>query len=101
MPFHAFELSTAGGALVAAASLRVEADLVGLYDIFTRPRSVGTRAIAARCASSCSRSREVGARNTPICRWMPTNDAGRAMSTGALGFADAYAYHYRATSAPG
>jgi len=83
----------ADGALLACGQFSREADLVGLYDVFVAPewrgrglaRRLCARLLALACAEGATTAYlQVDAINTPA----------RA-AYARLGFADAYAYHYR------
>jgi hypothetical protein len=80
------------GAVLACAQRATEGDLVGLYDVVTAPAERG-RGHARRCACSCCWTRRRRARARPTCRSKPTTS--RRVLYAQLGFADAYAYHYR------
>ena len=98
VPFDAWVLRRAGDpAVLACGQTVVEADIVGLYDVFTasneRNRGWGRRL----CTHLLQRAAQKGARIGYL-----QVDAGNLPARSVyhrLGFVDAYAYHYR-TSAP-
>jgi GNAT superfamily N-acetyltransferase len=92
VPFFAFELR-AGGAPVACGQFALEGDLVGLYDVFTAESARG-RGLAGRlCKRLLTQAQSQGARHAYL-QVEGDNHAARAVYH-RLGFADAYAYHYR------
>ncbi len=77
--------------------MRASAELVGLYDVFVAPEARG-RGLARRlCAWLLARAREEGARHAYL-QVEGDNAPARAVYH-RLGFADAYAYHYRTPEA--
>ena len=92
VPFSAFELR-ADGEPVACGQFALESDLVGLYDVFTAEPARGRGFAGLLCrhllAQACSR----GARHAYL-QVEGDNHAARSVYR-RLGFADAYAYHYR------
>ena len=72
----------------------IESDLVGLYDVFTASSSRGQGLSRRLCAHLLARAREQGAR-VAYLQVDAANHAARALYH-RLGFADGYAYHYRA-----
>jgi GNAT superfamily N-acetyltransferase len=92
VPFHAYEMRL-DGEVLACGQYAQEADLVGLYDIFTA-ESVRGRGYASRlCAHLLAEAHRRGARHAYL-QVDGDNHAARAVYHG-LGFGDAYAYHYR------
>jgi len=85
------------GALLACGQFAREADLVGLYDVFTAQASRGQGLARRLCLRLLSQAREEGAR-TAYLQVDGSNQAARSVYQ-RMGFADAYAYHYR-TPAP-
>jgi len=81
------------GRTLACGQFAVEGRLVGLYDVFTaeeaRNRGLGTRL----CRELLARAHADGARSAYL-QVEADNHAARAIYH-RLGFADAYAYHYR------
>lgn len=84
---------TDDGAVLACGQAAIEGDLVGLYDVFTHPDARG-RGLARRlCAALLAQSAEAGGR-VAYLQVEADNLPARAVYR-RLGFADAYAYHYR------
>lgn len=80
---------------VACGQYAVEADLVGLYDVFTAPSARRGGIATALCRALLQRARDDGARRAYL-QVEGDNQAARSVYH-RLGFADAYAYHYRTT----
>ena len=78
-----------------AASPRCEADLVGLYDVFTASRGARAGPGALLCRGCLPHGAPAGALARGYLQVEADNVAGTRASTGASGFADGYAYHYR------
>jgi ribosomal protein S18 acetylase RimI-like enzyme len=97
VPFTAFELR-AQGEVLACGQYAIEADLVGLYDVFTSPSARGRGCARQLCQHMLVHARERGARHAYL-QVEGDNHPARAVYH-RLGFADGYAYHYR-SSAPG
>jgi GNAT superfamily N-acetyltransferase len=81
------------GEIVACGQFAREADLVGLYDVFTAPDSRGQ----GLCAALLAKAAAQGA-CTAYLQVEASNAAARAVYH-RLGFVDGYSYHYR-TSDP-
>ena len=81
------------GALLACGQFAREAELVGLYDIFTVPAARGQGLARRLCARLLSLAQAEGAR-VAYLQVEGANADARAVYA-RLGFADAYAYHYR------
>ena len=96
VPFTAFELSSHGEVL-ACGQYAIEADLVGLYDVFTAPSARSQGCARLLCQHMLQHARERGAHNAYL-QVEGDNHPARAVYH-RLGFSDAYAYHYR-TRAP-
>lgn len=92
VPFHAYELKL-DGEVVACGQYAQEADLVGLYDIFTAESARGRGYASRLCAHLLAEAHRHGARHAYL-QVDGDNHAGRAVYH-RLGFGDAYAYHYR------
>ena len=82
------------GETLACGQYAIESDIVGLYDVFTSPRERGRGIARELCHAMLVRARAEGARSAYL-QVDAGNDAARAVYH-RLGFADAYAYHYRA-----
>ena len=94
VPFRALAIRReADGALLACGQSAREADLVGLYDIFTAQAARGQGLARRLCARLLARARSEGARSAYL-QVEGDNHAARAVYQ-RLGFADGYAYHYR------
>jgi ribosomal protein S18 acetylase RimI-like enzyme len=94
VPFEGFVVKRDKDArLLACAQFALEADLVGLYDVFTAPEARGQGLAQALCRQLLARACELGAR-VAYLQVESDNEPARATYR-KLGFADAYAYHYR------
>ena len=85
-----------GAELLAGGQMALEADRVGLFDIFTVPEHRGQGLAAALCVHLLERARAQGAR----CAYLQVevdNAVARRLYQ-RLGFVDAYGYHYRGIS---
>lgn len=87
-----------GEEVCACAQSAIEGDAVGLYDVFTAPASRGQGLSTALCVTLLAQARADGAR-VAYLQVDASNEAARRVYR-RLGFADAYAYHYR-VRAPG
>ena len=83
-----------GGAVAACGQFAREADLVGLYDVFTAPAARNRGAARLLCAELLRRAGDEGAR-TAYLQVDRANLPARAVYR-RLGFVDGYGYHYRA-----
>jgi len=94
VPFQALAIRReADGALLACGQFAREADLVGLYDVFTA-ESVRGQGLARRlCVRLLMQARDEGARSAYL-QVNGDNHVARSVYR-RLGFTDAYAYHYR------
>jgi len=93
VPFSAFELKRDGVSL-ACGQFAMEADLVGLYDVFTAPEARGQGLATQVCAHLLAAAAARGARHAYL-QVEGDNAPARAVYH-RLGFRDAYRYHYRA-----
>lgn len=84
------------GRVVACGQFAVEGTLVGLYDVFTAPDARRQGLARALCGQLLRLARDQGACSAYL-QVDADNAAARSVYAG-LGFADAYAYHYRARS---
>jgi ribosomal protein S18 acetylase RimI-like enzyme len=82
------------GETLACGQYVIESGIVGLYDVFTTPRERGRGIGRELCNALLVRARDEGAHSAYL-QVDAGNDAARAVYR-RLGFADAYAYHYRA-----
>ena len=92
VPYRGFVLRRDGETL-ACGQYVVESGVVGLYDVFTAPAVRGQGIASALCKALLLRAREDGAERAYL-QVEADNGAARA-AYHRLGFADAYAYHYR------
>ena len=98
VPFRALAIRReADGALLACGQSAREADLVGLYDVFTTEAARGQGLARQLCSRLLAQARDEGARSAYL-QVEGDNHAARSVYK-RLGFADGYAYHYR--TAPG
>jgi len=84
-------------ALLACGQTAMEADLVGLYDIFVHPEARGQGLARQLCATLLSRAQAAGARVAYL--QVEADNAPARATYHRLGFTDAYAYHYRTPDA--
>lgn len=92
VPFHAFEMHV-DSELVACGQFVIEGALVGLYDVFTAQAARGKGFAGSLCRHLLQQAHTRGARHAYL-QVEGDNLAARAVYH-RLGFADAYAYHYR------
>jgi GNAT superfamily N-acetyltransferase len=81
------------GETLACGQYAIESGIVGLYDVFTSPRERGRGVARELCHAMLVRARDAGARSAYL-QVDAGNKAARIVYH-RLGFADAYAYHYR------
>ncbi len=94
VPYQGWALRDAAqGGLLACGQTATEADLVGLYDVFTVPHARGRSLARLLCGQLLAGAAAAGAR-TAYLQVEADNAPARAVYR-RLGFADAYAYHYR------
>jgi GNAT superfamily N-acetyltransferase len=94
VPFQALAIRReADGTILACGQFAREADLVGLFDVFTAEAARGQGLARRLCVSLLRRARDEGARAAYL-QVDVANHAARSLYA-RLGFADAYAYHYR------
>ncbi len=91
--YRASLLIDSSGRPVAGGQVAIEADLVGLYDVFTAESARGRGLARTLCAQMLKSAPSEGVR-TAYLQVEVGNTAARRVYEG-LGFADAYAYHYR------
>jgi predicted GNAT family acetyltransferase len=98
VPYRGFAVRRdADGAVLACGQFAREADLVGLYDVFTRDDQRGQGLASTLCQRLLSLAVSEGA-ETGYLQVEADNTPARRVY-GRLGFSDGYAYHYR--QAPG
>jgi len=94
VPFEAWVLRRTGeSAVLACGQTATEADMVGLYDVFTADNERNQGWARKLCAELLRRAQQKGAR-TGYLQVDASNLAARSVYR-RLGFADGYAYHYR------
>jgi GNAT superfamily N-acetyltransferase len=94
VPYCGVVLRNPAGEVAACAQYALEADMVGLYDVFTAPLARGQGLSRWLCASLLAEAQARGA-NLAYLQVDAQNHAARSVYH-RLGFVDAYAYHYRA-----
>jgi GNAT superfamily N-acetyltransferase len=97
VPYTGLVWRDGAGAVQACGQFARDADLVGLYDIFTAPAARGRGVARALCARLLQLALDEGAR-TAYLQVDAANAPARAVYT-RLGFQDAYSYHYRSREA--
>lgn len=98
VPYQGWVLRRPGdGAVLACGQSAAEADLVGLYDVFTHPEARGRGLARQLCSQLLAQAHAAGAR-VAYLQVEADNAPARAIYH-RLGFADAYAYHYRSPEA--
>ena len=85
------------GPVLACGQTAIEADLVGLYDVFTVPEARGHGVARRLCSQLLAKAMAAGARIAYL-QVEADNAPARAIYH-RLGFADAYGYHYRTPDA--
>ena len=85
------------GLILACGQMATEAELVGLYDIFTHPEHRGQGLSRQLCAALLAHARAEGAR-TAYLQVDASNAPAQAVYR-RLGFVDSYHYHYRTLEA--
>ena len=85
------------GKVLACGQSAIEADTVGLYDVFTATSARGSGLSRWLCARLLNDARRQGAQRAYL-QVEAQNHAARSLYR-RLGFADAYRYHYRARPA--
>ena len=81
------------GLVVACGQVAIEAECVGIYDVFTYPEHRGQGLARLLCAELLKRARAAGARLAYL--QVDASNAPAMAVYRRLGFADAYGYHYR------
>ena len=94
VPFEGWVLRRSGeSAVLACGQTAAEADMVGLYDVFTASEARNNGWARKLCSQLLDRARQRGAR-VGYLQVDASNLAARSVYR-RLGFRDAYAYHYR------
>lgn len=100
VPYRAYAIAdAASGAVLCCGQAAREGALVGLYDVFTAPKARGQGLAGLLCERMLSTSVSEGT-EVAYLQVDASNAAARAVYR-RLGFADAYAYHYRVAPAGG
>jgi len=92
VPFSAYVLKR-DGEVVACGQMAIEADIVGIYDVFTAVPARGQGLARRLCGHLLAEASSRGA-TTAYLQVEGDNHAARTVYH-RLGFVDAYAYHYR------
>ena len=99
VPFQARAIRReADGAVLACGQFAREAELVGLYDVFTAETVRGQGLARRLCAKLLACARDEGA-GVAYLQVEASNHVARRLYA-RLGFADGYAYHYRTLGPP-
>ena len=94
VPYQGYAITRdADQAVLACGQFAAEAEIVGLYDVFTHPAHRGQGLARMLCERLLSISARQGAK-VAYLQAEADNAAARHIYSG-LGFADRYAYHYR------
>jgi GNAT superfamily N-acetyltransferase len=93
VPYEALLVRDDQGNAVAGGQVAVEGDVAGLYDVFSREEHRGRGLAQALCVALLERARSHGA-SVGYLQVDAGNEVARRLYR-RLGFADAYAYHYR------
>jgi ribosomal protein S18 acetylase RimI-like enzyme len=95
VPYQAWVLRRIdGGAVLACGQMATEAELVGLYDVFTAPEVRGQGLARRLCCTLLAQAGAAGAKIAYL--QVETDNAPARAIYHRLGFDDAYSYHYRA-----
>lgn len=92
-PYRGYALQDAAGEIIACGQWAREADLVGLYDVFTHPKARGL----GLCRWLCERLLSLAANEGAVTGYLQV-EADNAPAQAVyrkLGFEFAYGYHYR------
>jgi ribosomal protein S18 acetylase RimI-like enzyme len=93
VPFRAFAVVSRDGMVAACGQYALEAELVGLYDVFTVEEKRSSGLATALCRHLLASARDCGA-ETAYLQVEGTNAGARRIYE-RLGFRVAYGYHYR------
>ncbi len=94
VPYQGWVLRRADdGRVLACGQTAAEADLVGVYDVFTDPQARGQGLARILCSRLLAQAQAAGARTAYL--QVDADNAPARHIYRRLGFADAYAYHYR------
>jgi len=92
VPYRGHVLADADGTVLACGQFAREAELVGLYDVYTAPAARGRGLARQLCRWLLARAVEEGARHAYL-QVEGDNHPARAVYH-RMGFSDAYGYHY-------
>lgn len=93
VPYQGFAIRGDDGRVLACGQFAREAELVGLYDVFTHAEERGRGLARLLCERLLWLAAQEGARVGYL--QVESDNASARQIYGRLGFADAYAYHYR------
>ena len=93
VPFHAFAVVNRAGASVACGQYALEAELAGLYDVFTAEGERSSGLATALCRHLLASASVHGGRAAYL--QVESTNAGARRIYERLGFRVAYTYHYR------
>ena len=93
VPYQGWALQGQGGQVLACGQSAAEADLVGLYDVFTHPAVRGQGLARRLCAALLHQAQAAGAQVAYL--QVDADNAPARTIYQRLGFVDAYRYHYR------
>lgn len=98
VPFHGFVLRRRDdGVPLACAQVALEAELVGLYDVYTAEASRGKGYATLICEHTLSFAATRGAKAAYL--QVDADNVPARSLYGRMGFSDGYAYHYRVNAA--
>lgn len=98
VPYEGWALRDASGdGLLCCGQTAREADLVGLYDVFTPPDARGQGFARRLCGALLAQAAVNGARTAYL--QVDADNAPARAAYRRLGFSDAYGYHYRTPDA--
>lgn len=100
VPFEAWVLRRVDdNTVLACGQIAAEADMAGLYDVFTAHDARNNGWARRLCGLLLARARQQGRSSVGYLQVDADNLPARALYK-RLGFADAYAYHYRSAAEP-
>ena len=95
VPFQAYVWVDDEGRRLACGQVAIESEFAGLYDVYTDAAVRGQGHARALCRSLLGIARQQGASIAYL--QVDSGNAAARKVYGALGFTDAYAYHYRSS----
>lgn len=93
VPYRGLLMKDADGQVIAGAQMAIEDELVGLYDVYTAASHRGRGLARWLCTALLAQAREAGAKVAYL--QVDADNAPARRVYEAMGFRDAYAYHYR------